>query len=149
MGLVNFNKHHSKIFMNFQSALTACIISASILGSVSMLAADDIPSVQTDETTALVDKIVPAFSIASGGDDALVIFRKAIAAMADLATKGVTPTQAVNLAQKKVGAPTAESGKISQLLLKTYELNSARLAEPATLKNLRSGKMPFPPLKKP
>lgn len=135
--------------MNFQSAFTVCLISASILGSVSLLAADDVPAVQSVETTALVEKVVPAYSIASGGDEALVIFRKAIAAIADLAVKGVTPTQTVNLAQKKVGPTTAESSKISQLLLKTYELNSARLAEPATLKNLRSGKMPFPPLKKP
>jgi hypothetical protein len=98
------------------------------------------------EQSGLLKKIADAVNPDAEGDRKELL-RKGLAAMADLKATGLSPEQ--SLAQAKANLSGAETEKISTMLMKMWELNTARMSEPATLDALRAGKMPDPALKRP
>ena len=74
--------------------------------------------------------------------------RKGLAALADLKAAGMEPEAAVQKAceQAQLGD---SADRPSKMILEMWNLNTERMAEPATLEALRAGKVPEPPLKRP
>lgn len=104
-----------------------------------------VPAVDKD---SFLKKVAAAVNPDAAGDQK-ERFRMGLAALADLNAAGTTPEQSLEQA-KAMGALSGEkTGKMSKLLLEMWNLNTARLSEPATLDALRQGKKPDPALKQP
>jgi len=74
--------------------------------------------------------------------------RKGLAALADLKTAGMEPEAAVQKAREQAQLGDG-ADRPSKMILEMWNLNTERMAEPATLEALRAGKVPEPPLKRP
>ena len=74
--------------------------------------------------------------------------RKGLAALADLKTAGMEPEAAVQKAREQAQLGDG-ADRPSKMILEIWNLNTARMTEPATLEALRAGKVPEPPLKRP
>jgi len=97
---------------------------------------------------ALLQKVGDAINPDADGDRK-ELFRKGLAALADLNAEGTKPEQALDQAKAKGGLSGDETVKMSKMLLEMWSLNVDRMKEPATLDSLRAGKMPDPALKRP
>ena len=74
--------------------------------------------------------------------------RKGLAALADLKAAGMEPEAAVQKARAQAQLGDG-ADRPSKMILEIWNLNTARMTEPATLEALRAGKVPEPPLKRP
>lgn len=93
-------------------------------------------------------KIVAAAVNPDAEGDQKERLRKGLAALADLKTTGMEPEAAVQKAREQ--AQLGDSAeRPSKMILELWNLNTDRMAEPATLEALRAGKVPEPPLKRP
>jgi hypothetical protein len=100
------------------------------------------------EQSGLLKKVADAMNPDAEGDRKELL-RKGLAAMADLKAAGLSPEQSLTQAKAQANLSGGETEKISTMLMKMWELNTARMSEPATLDALRAGKMPDPALKRP
>ena len=100
------------------------------------------------EQSGLLKKVADAMNPDAEGDRKELL-RKGLAAMADLKATGLSPEQSIAQAKAQANLSGGETEKISTMLMKMWELNTARMSEAATLDALRAGKMPDPALKRP
>ena len=100
------------------------------------------------EQSGLLKKVADAVNPDAGGDRK-VLLRKGLAAIADLKATGLSPEQSIAQAKAQANLSGGESEKISTMLMKMWDLNTARMSDPATLDALRAGKMPDPALERP
>jgi hypothetical protein len=105
-------------------------------------------STPAPDSGALLQKVGDAINPDADGDRK-ELFRKGLAALADLNAAGTKPEQALNQAKGKGNLGGEKTEKMSQMLLEMWSLNVDRMSEPATLDALRAGKMPDPALKRP
>jgi hypothetical protein len=105
-------------------------------------------SAPSAEQAGLLKKVADAVNPDAEGDRKELL-RKGLAAMADLKATGLSPEQAIVQAKAQANLSGGETEKISTMLMKMWDLNTARMSEPATLDALRAGKMPNPALKRP
>ena len=108
---------------------------------------------QTSATSApdqgvLLQKVGDAINPDAEGDRK-ELFRKGLAALADLNAAGTKPEQALDQAKAKGNLSGEKADKMSKMLMEMWTLNVDRMTEPATLEALRAGKMPDPALKRP
>lgn len=96
----------------------------------------------------LVEKITAAINPDADGDRK-ELFRKGLAALADLNAAGTKPEQSLDQAKAKGNLSGEKTDKMSKMLMDMWSLNVDRMSEPATLEALRAGKMPDPALKRP
>ena len=97
---------------------------------------------------ALLEKVTAAINPDADGDRKELI-RKGLAALADLNAAGTKPEDSLNQAKAKGNLSGGRTEKMSETLMEMWNLNTARMTEPATLEALRQGKMPEPALKRP
>ena len=97
---------------------------------------------------ALLEKVTAAINPDADGDRKELI-RKGLAALADLNAAGTKPEDSLNQAKAKGNLSGGKTEKMSETLMEMWNLNTARMTEPATLEALRQGKMPEPALKRP
>jgi len=108
---------------------------------------------QTSATSApdqgvLLQKVGDAINPDADGDRK-ELFRKGLAALADLNASGTKPEQSLDQAKTKANLSGEKTEKMSKMLMEMWNLNTDRMSEPATLEALREGKMPSPALKRP
>jgi hypothetical protein len=96
----------------------------------------------------LLQKVSDAVNPDADGDRK-ELFRKGLAALADLNSAGTKPEQALDQAKAKGSLTGEKTEKMSKMLMEMWSLNVDRMSEPATLEALRAGKMPDPALKRP
>ena len=96
----------------------------------------------------LLKKVAVAINPEADGDRKELI-RKGLAALADLNAAGTKPEDSLSQAKANGKLSGDKTEKMSTMLLEMWNLNTARLSEPATLDALRQGKMPDPSLKRP
>lgn len=114
------------------------ILMAGIQGSLLAQGADQ---------DALLKLVAAAINPKAEGDQ-MERMRKGLAALADLKAAGTEPQAAVAKAREQ--AQLGDSAdRPSKMILDAWNLNSDRMAEPATLATLRAGEKPTPPLKRP
>jgi hypothetical protein len=98
--------------------------------------------------SVLVEKVTAAINPDADGDRK-ELFRKGLAALADLNAAGTKPEQALEQAKSKGSLTGEKTEKMSKMLMEMWSLNVDRMSEPSTLEALRAGKMPDPALKRP
>lgn len=108
-------------------------------------AAAAVPAVDKD---GFLKKVEVAINPEAEGDRKELI-RKGLAALADLNAAGTKPEDSLSQAQANGKLSGDKTEKMSKMLLEMWNLNTARMSEPATLDALRQGKMPDPALKRP
>ena len=97
---------------------------------------------------ALLEKVTAAINPDADGDRK-ELFRKGLAALADLNTAGTKPEDSLSQAKAKGNLSGDKTEKMSKMLMEMWSLNTARMSEAATLDALRKGEMPDPALKRP
>ena len=128
--------------MNIKSTITFVALVLSLFTSFSMAQA---PAANKD---ALLEKVTAAINPEADGDRKELI-RKGLAALADLNAAGTKPQDSLSQAKAKGNLSGGKTEKMSETLMEMWNLNTARMTEPATLEALRQGKMPEPALKRP
>jgi hypothetical protein len=128
--------------MKFKIALCYLVAALSLFTSNSMAQA---PAV---DQSALLEKVTAAINPEADGDRKELI-RKGLAALADLNAAGTKPEDSLSQAKAKGNLSGDKTEKMSKMLLEMWNLNTARMSEPATLDALRKGEMPEPALKRP
>ena len=128
--------------MKIKSMFAVVIVLMSLFTSFSMAQA---PAANKD---ALLEKVTAAINPDADGDRT-VMFRKGLAALADLNAAGTIPEYSLSQAKAKGNLSGDKTEKMSKRLLEMWNLNTARMSEPATLDALRKGEMPEPALKRP
>jgi hypothetical protein len=128
--------------MKIKSSFTFVAVVLSLLTSFSMAQA---PAANQD---ALLEKVTAAINPEADGDRKELI-RKGLAALADLNAAGTKPQDSLSQAKAKGNLSGGKTEKMSETLMEMWNLNTARMTEPATLEALRQGKMPEPALKRP
>ena len=128
--------------MKLNNALCYLAVALSLFTSNSMAQS---PAVDTD---GLLAKVTAAINPEADGDRKELI-RKGLAALADLNTAGTIPEYSLSQAKVKGNLSGDKTEKMSKMLLEMWNLNTARMSEPATLDALRKGEMPEPALKRP
>jgi len=106
------------------------------------------PAATAADQGMLLQKVSDAVNPDADGDRK-ELFRKGLAAMADLNAAGTKPEEALNQAKAKGNLSGEKTEKMSKMLMEMWSLNVDRMSEPATLEALRAGKMPDPALKRP
>jgi len=106
------------------------------------------PAATAADQGALLQKVSDAVNPEAEGDRK-ELFRKGLAALADLDAAGTKPEQALDQAKAKGSLSGEKIDKMSKMLMEMWSLNVDRMSEPATLEALRAGKMPDPALKRP
>ena len=106
------------------------------------------PAATAADQGALLQKVSDAVNPEAEGDRK-ELFRKGLAALADLNAAGTKPEQALDQAKAKGSLSGEKIDKMSKMLMEMWSLNVDRMSEPATLEALRAGKMPDPALKRP
>jgi hypothetical protein len=96
----------------------------------------------------LLAKVTAAINPEADGDRK-ELFRKGLAALADLNTAGTKPEDSLSQAKAKGNLSGDKTEKMSKMLMEMWSLNTARMSEAATLDALRKGEMPDPALKRP
>ena len=128
--------------MKIKSSITFVALVLSLFTSFSMAQA---PAANQD---ALLEKVTAAINPEADGDRKELI-RKGLAALADLNAAGTKPQDSLSQAKAKGNLSGGKTEKISETLMEMWNLNTARMTEPATLEALRQGKTPEPALKRP
>jgi len=106
------------------------------------------PAATAADQGMLLQKVSDAVNPDADGDRK-ELFRKGLAAMADLNAAGTKPEEALNQAKAKGSLTGEKTEKMSKMLMEMWSLNVDRMSEPTTLAALRVGKMPDPALKRP
>jgi hypothetical protein len=106
------------------------------------------PAATAADQGVLLQKVSDAVNPEADGDRK-ELFRKGLAALADLNAAGTKPEQALDQAKAKGSLSGEKTEKMSKMLMEMWSLNVDRMSEPATLEALRAGKMPDPALKRP
>ena len=128
--------------MKIKSSLTVVALVMSLFTSFSMAQA---PAGDKD---ALLAKVTAAINPEADGDRK-ELFRKGLAALADLNAAGTKPEDSLSQAKAKGSLSGDKTEKMSKMLMEMWSLNTPRMIEPATLDALRKGEMPEPALKRP
>jgi hypothetical protein len=128
--------------MKINSSITVVAFALALFTSFSMAQA---PAV---DQSALLEKVTAAINPDADGDRKELI-RKGLAALADLNVAGTKPEDSLSQAKAKGNLSGDKTEKMSKMLMEMWNLNTARMTEPATLEALRQGKMPEPALKRP
>jgi len=128
--------------MKIKTGISFVALVLSLFTSFSMAQA---PAANKD---ALLEKVTAAINPEADGDRKELI-RKGLAALADLNAAGTKPQDSLSQAKAKGNLSGGKTEKISETLMEMWNLNTARMTEPATLEALRQGKMPEPALKRP
>ena len=128
--------------MKINSSITVVAFALALFTSFSMAQA---PAV---DQSALLEKVTAAINPDADGDRKELI-RKGLAALADLNAAGTVPQYSLSQAKAKGNLSGDKTEKMSKMLLEMWNLNTARMTEPATLDALRKGEMPEPALKRP
>jgi len=128
--------------MKINSSITVVAFALALFTSFSMAQA---PAV---DQSALLEKVTAAINPDADGDRKELI-RKGLAALADLNAAGTIPQYSLSQAKAKGNLSGDKMEKMSKMLLEMWNLNTARMTEPATLDALRKGEMPEPALKRP
>jgi len=128
--------------MKIKSTITFVALVLSLFTSFSMAQA---PAANQD---ALLEKVTAAINPEADGDRKELI-RKGLAALADLNAAGTKPQDSLSQAKAKGNLSGGKTEKMSETLMEMWNLNTARMTEPATLEALRQGKTPEPALKRP
>jgi len=128
--------------MKIKSSLTVVALVMSLFTSFSMAQA---PAGDKD---ALLAKVTAAINPEADGDRK-ELFRKGLAALADLNTAGTKPEDSLSQAKAKGSLSGDKTEKMSKMLMEMWSLNTSRMTDPATLDALRKGEMPEPALKRP
>ena len=128
--------------MKIKSTITVIALVMSLFTSFSMA---QVPAADKD---ALLAKVTPAINPEADGDRK-ELFRKGLAALADLNTAGTKPEDSLSQAKAKGSLSGEKTEKMSKMLMEMWSLNTPRMTEPATLDALRKGEMPDPALKRP
>ena len=128
--------------MKIKSTITVIALVMSLFTSFSMA---QVPAADKD---ALLAKVTAAINPEADGDRK-ELFRKGLAALADLNTAGTKPEDSLSQAKAKGSLSGEKTEKMSKMLMEMWSLNTPRMTEPATLEALRKGEMPEPALKRP
>jgi len=128
--------------MKINSSMTVVAFALALFTSFSMAQA---PAV---DQSALLEKVAAAINPDADGNRT-ELFRKGLAALADLNAAGTVPQYSLSQAKAKGNLSGDKTEKMSKMLLEMWNLNTARMTEPATLDALRKGEMPEPALKRP
>jgi len=128
--------------MKLKVALCNLAVALSLFTSISIAQA---PAADKD---GLLAKVTAAINPDADGDRK-ELFRKGLAALADLNTAGTKPEDSLSQAKAKGNLSGDKTEKMSKMLMEMWSLNTPRMSEPATLEALRKGEMPEPALKRP
>ena len=128
--------------MKIKSSVTFVALVLSLFTSFSMAQAP------AADQSALLEKVTAAINPDADGNRT-ELFRKGLAALADLNAAGTKPEDSLSQAKAKGNLSGDKTEKMSKMLLEMWNLNTARMSEPATLDALRKGEMPEPGLKRP
>ena len=125
--------------------LSACV---ALFGIHGMAQTPATPAATAADQGMLLQKVSDAVNPEADGDRK-ELFRKGLAALADLNAAGTMPEQALDQAKAKGSLSGEKTEKMSKMLMEMWSLNVDRMSEPGTLEALRAGKMPDPALKRP
>jgi hypothetical protein len=128
--------------MKLKIALCYLAVALGLFTSISIAQA---PAADKD---GLLAKVTAAINPEADGDRK-ELFRKGLAALADLNTAGTKPEDSLSQAKAKGNLSGDKTEKMSKMLMEMWSLNTARMSEAATLDALRKGEMPDPALKRP
>ena len=128
--------------MKLKIALCYLVVALGLFTSNSIAQA---PAADKD---GLLAKVTAAINPEADGDRK-ELFRKGLAALADLNTAGTIPEYSLSQAKAKGNLSGDKTEKMSKMLMEMWSLNTARMSEAATLDALRKGEMPDPALKRP
>jgi len=128
--------------MKLKIALCYLVVALGLFTSNSIAQA---PAADKD---GLLAKVTAAINPEADGDRK-ELFRKGLAALADLNTAGTKPEDSLSQAKAKGNLSGDKTEKMSKMLMEMWSLNTARMSEAATLDALRKGEMPDPALKRP
>jgi len=128
--------------MKLKIALCYLAVALGLFTSISIAQA---PAADKD---GLLAKVTAAINPDADGDRK-ELFRKGLAALADLNTAGTKPGDSLSQAKAKGNLSGDKTEKMSKMLMEMWSLNTARMSEAATLDALRKGEMPDPALKRP
>jgi len=128
--------------MKLKIALCYLAVALGLFTSISIAQA---PAADKD---GLLAKVTAAINPDADGDRK-ELFRKGLAALADLNTAGTKPEDSLSQAKAKGNLSGDKTEKMSKMLMEMWSLNTARMSEAATLDALRKGEMPDPALKRP
>jgi len=128
--------------MKLKIALCYLVVALGLFTSNSIAQA---PAADKD---GLLAKVTAAINPDADGDRK-ELFRKGLAALADLNTAGTKPEDSLTQAKAKGNLSGDKTEKMSKMLMEMWSLNTARMSEAATLDALRKGEMPDPALKRP
>jgi len=128
--------------MKLKIALCYLVVALGLFTSNSIAQA---PAADKD---GLLAKVTAAINPEADGDRK-ELFRKGLAALADLNTAGTKPEDSLTQAKAKGNLSGDKTEKMSKMLMEMWSLNTPRMTEPATLDALRKGEMPEPALKRP
>jgi hypothetical protein len=128
--------------MKFKSMFAVVAVLMSLFTSFSMAQAP------AADQGALLEKVTLAINPDADGDRK-ELFRKGLAALADLNAAGTKPEDSLSQAKAKGNLSGDKTEKMSKMLMEMWSLNTPRMTQPATLEALRKGEMPEPALKRP
>jgi len=116
--------------------------------ALSLFTSNSIAQAPAADKDGLLAKVTAAINPEADGDRK-ELFRKGLAALADLNTAGTKPEDSLSQAKAKGNLSGDKTEKMSKMLMEMWSLNTARMSEAATLDALRKGEMPDPALKRP
>ena len=116
--------------------------------ALGLFTSNSIAQATAADKDGLLAKVTAAINPEADGDRK-ELFRKGLAALADLNTAGTKPEDSLSQAKAKGNLSGDKTEKMSKMLMEMWSLNTARMSEAATLDALRKGEMPDPALKRP
>ena len=116
--------------------------------ALGLFTSNSIAQAPAADKDGLLAKVTAAINPDADGDRK-ELFRKGLAALADLNTAGTKPEDSLSQAKAKGNLSGDKTEKMSKMLMEMWSLNTARMSEAATLDALRKGEMPEPALKRP
>jgi hypothetical protein len=116
--------------------------------ALGLFTSNSIAQAPAADKDGLLAKVTAAINPDADGDRK-ELFRKGLAALADLNTAGTKPEDSLSQAKAKGNLSGDKTEKMSKMLMEMWSLNTARMSEAATLDALRKGEMPDPALKRP
>ena len=116
--------------------------------ALGLFTSNSIAQAPAADKDGLLAKVTAAINPDADGDRK-ELFRKGLAALADLNTAGAKTEGSFSQAKAKGDFSGDKTEKMSKMLMEMWSLNTPRMSEPATLEALRKGEMPDPALKRP